>query len=208
MMVTSIVPIDKRKSKVFLDEGFAFVLYKNELERYGIYEGGSISDFLYDEIEREVLDQRARERCLNLLKDSDRSESQLRARLSRESFPKAVIDRAVEFLKEYRYVDDQRMADYYMERGSRLKSRRQLVWELSGKGMDQETIQNALGKALPESEAICRLAMKRTGGRPPETPQELRKLYGYLGRKGFSFEEIRSALEELWNKPIGEFPQE
>ena len=27
MTITSIVPVDKRKCKVFVDEGFAFVLY-------------------------------------------------------------------------------------------------------------------------------------------------------------------------------------
>ena len=36
MMVTSITPVDKKKSKVFLEEGFAFVLYRGEVERFGI----------------------------------------------------------------------------------------------------------------------------------------------------------------------------
>ena len=39
MMVTAVIPVDKRKSKVFLEEGFAFVLYRGEVERYRIEEG-------------------------------------------------------------------------------------------------------------------------------------------------------------------------
>ena len=40
MTVTSIVPVDKRKCKVFVDEGFAFVLYRGEISRLGLEEGG------------------------------------------------------------------------------------------------------------------------------------------------------------------------
>ena len=39
MMIQGIVSVDKRKCKVFLEEGFAFLLYKSEAERYGIKEG-------------------------------------------------------------------------------------------------------------------------------------------------------------------------
>ena len=39
MTITSIVPVDKRKCKVFVDEGFAFVLYKGEIGRLGLAEG-------------------------------------------------------------------------------------------------------------------------------------------------------------------------
>ena len=67
MRVTSIVPVDKRKSKVFLDEDFAFVLYGGELRRYGISEGGQVSEELYRRIVEEVLNKRARERSLYLL---------------------------------------------------------------------------------------------------------------------------------------------
>ncbi len=44
MMVTAVIPVDKRKSKVFLEEGFAFVLYRGEVERYRIEEGRELED--------------------------------------------------------------------------------------------------------------------------------------------------------------------
>ena len=50
MRVTSIVPVDKRKSKVFLDEDFAFVLYGGELRLDGISEGGQVSEEFYRRI--------------------------------------------------------------------------------------------------------------------------------------------------------------
>ena len=59
MMVTAVIPVDKRKSKVFLEEGFAFVLYRGEVERYMIEEGRKLEDEVYEEIIRDVLRPRS-----------------------------------------------------------------------------------------------------------------------------------------------------
>ena len=121
MTVTMIVPVDRRRCKVFLDEGFAFVLYRGELEQYGICEGFEISQKLYQRIEEEILKPRARDLCLKLLGDLDRSERQLRERLARAGFPQRVVGRVMDYLREYRYTDDRRMAAYYVEsRGHQL----------------------------------------------------------------------------------------
>lgn len=61
MMVAAVIPVDKRKSKVFLEEGFAFVLYRGEVERYRIEEGRELEDRVYEEILRDVLCPRSKE---------------------------------------------------------------------------------------------------------------------------------------------------
>ena len=110
MTITSIVPVDKRKCKVFVDEGFAFVLYKGEIGRLGLAEGATLSEELYRQIETELLNRRARERSVDLLKASDKSESQIRSRLEEDGFPQPVIDRTIALLKKHRYVDDEAFA--------------------------------------------------------------------------------------------------
>ena len=211
MIVSKVEACGRNKSKVFLEEGFAFVLYRGELERYGICEGSEISRKLYQTIEEEILAPRARDLCLRLLGDSDRSEHQMRERLAREGFPQTVVGRVMDYLREYRYTDDRRMAAYYVESRGRVKSKRQLAWELREKGIDPETAREALEKAPPEEEAIRRLIERRTGGRTPGSRKEWQKLYGYLGRKGFSFEEIRRVLGDVPERdesdpPDGENP--
>ena len=63
--------------------------------------------------------------------------------------------------------------------------------------MDGETVQEALKEGVPEREAISRLIRQKTGGKIPQAQEERRRLYGYLGRKGFSYEDIRSVLGDL-----------
>ena len=42
MTVTEIIPLDKRRSKVILDEDFALALYNGEIKRYHM-EAGDVS---------------------------------------------------------------------------------------------------------------------------------------------------------------------
>ena len=44
MIVTDIVELDKKRSKIFIDGEFSFVLYKGELRDYSIREGHELSD--------------------------------------------------------------------------------------------------------------------------------------------------------------------
>lgn len=198
MIVTSIAPVDKRKCKVFVDEGFAFVLYRGEIRRYGIEEGRELPEATYQLIETEVLNKRARERCVYLLKASDKTEGQIRQKLKDDGYPQPVIDRTVALLAKYHYVDDQAFAMRYVENGGARKSRRQLVYELRQKGVDGELVAEAIREAAPDEEdTIRRLVKKRVGDVQGLSREELYKLYGYLGRKGYSFEAIRRVLGEI-----------
>lgn len=195
MRVESILPVGKKKCKVLLAEGFAFVLYIGEAKRFRIQEGQELSPQTYQIIEKEILEKRAMERCIRLLKDSDRTESQLRRKLEEDSYPEPVIARTLKILAEHRYVNDASYAQRYVELGGSHKSVRQMAWELERKGVSKEYISQALQEAAPqEEEAIRTLARKKAGDIHSLSTKELYKLYAYLARKGFSYEAIRRAL--------------
>ena len=59
MIVKAVVPVDKRKCKVFLEGDFAFVLYKSEAARFHIEEGNDLPAKTYEMIEEEILLKRA-----------------------------------------------------------------------------------------------------------------------------------------------------
>ena len=50
MTVDKIEPLDKRRSKVFIDGDFAFVLYNGEIRHYHIETGGELAEPVYREI--------------------------------------------------------------------------------------------------------------------------------------------------------------
>lgn len=200
MTVTEIVPVNKQKSRVFVDAGFSFVLYNGELARFEIGEGMELSDALYARIEADILNRRARERSVDLLKASDKSEAQIRRRLAEDGFPEPVVERTVSLLKKHRYLNDQAFAGRYVEYQSAAKSRRQIEWELRGKGVNGDIVREALKEAPPEEELIRRLVKKRVGSTEGLAREQMYKLYTYLGRKGFSYEAIRRVLGEPYTE--------
>ena len=66
MTVTRIEELSRSRCKIYLEDSFAFVLYKGELRLFGVREQEELSEESYREIMQEVLPKRATLRCMNL----------------------------------------------------------------------------------------------------------------------------------------------
>ena len=199
MTVTEIVPVDKRRSKVILDDDFTLVLYRGELRRFSIEEGSEITRDVYEEIIREILCKRARERVLFLLKSSDKTEQELRRKLKEGYYPQEAIDYAIDFLKNHRFINDEDYARRYVEFNSRRKSERQIRFELQRKGLDKETVGDILKEQPVDEAAIIRDYIRKKRLCPEQMDaREKSKVMASLGRKGFSFEAVSRVLGEIF----------
>ncbi len=196
MRVLSVTPAAKRRCKVLLEEDFAFVLYEGELAEYGIQEGAELEE---ETLERlgEVLMARAKERALSLLQKQGRTKRQLEERLASDGYPAQVRERVMKFLEEYRLVDDKGFACSYIRLHGGRKSRRQLLYELQGKGVSQEVLEEALETTPIDEEASARtFVSRRLRGKAVLSWEEKGKLSAAMSRKGYSFSLIRRLLDE------------
>ena len=197
-MVTAVAAVNRQKCKVFLEEDFAFVLYKSEAERFHIKEGQPLSGEAYQQIEQEILLPRARNKALDLLTVQARSRQQLRAKLAREGYPEPVVSQVMDFLDEYRFVDDGVYAENYLNYKSTGKSRRQLKEELRLKGVESEAIEQAFYQVEIDEEAgALALVKKRLKGRDRMTYEEKCKHSAYLSRKGYSYDTIHHVMAKF-----------
>lgn len=191
MQVTAVVPLDKRRSKVFFDGELGFVLYKGELRQYRIEEGRELPDEQYGQILEEVLLKRGKERALYLLKDRDRTEYEIRKKLKEGFYPQQVIDRTVDFLKEYHFVDDLDYGRRYIEAYGTQRSRRRLEFDLRQKGLRQEQICILLEEGEICEDSPIRAFLRKKGYIPESaSPKERAKLAAALIRKGFSCDAV------------------
>lgn len=197
MQVVSVIPLDKRRSKVLVDEGFAFVLYKGELRRYQIEEGCELAEEIYRVILDEVLRKRARERALYLLKASDKTEAELRRKLREGYYPEEAIDSAIAFLQEYHFIDDQAYGRRYIRTYGDSRSRKRLQFDLMQKGLNRDQIDALLEEEQVSEEAQVEAFLRRKGYDPEITPQKERcRLMMSLVRKGFSYDVIHQVMGE------------
>lgn len=198
MEVTKIESVTKTKWKVELDNQFAFVLYTKELSRFGIKEGEVISEALYEQIKKDVILKRAKLRALHLLTDMARTEAGLREKLKRNMYPEDVIEQAISYVSSFGYLDDDGYTENFILSRMASKSKKEIYAQLRGKGMSSEQIDRAFEKCYEEhgeQEAIQALIRKKRVDLFEASDQELQKLYGYLVRKGFRYEDIRQVIQ-------------
>ena len=198
MTVTAIEPCSKTKYKVSIDGKFAFVLYKGELSRFHIREGEELSEETKQKIYSDVLLKRAKLRALHLLSDMDRTENALREKLRLGLYPQEIIDAAVEYVRSFGYLNDARYAENFVRSRQGMKSRREIRAQLLQKGVPSEMIDDAFeacGEEGGEADAIRRLLEKKRFDPVCADEREIQRLYGYLARKGFSYETVRQVIQ-------------
>ena len=197
MRQVGIEPVTKTKFRIYLDGQFAFVLYKSELSSCHLKDGEAVTEDQIETILSEIVLKRAKRKAMSLLQSMDRTESELRDRLLRQDFPEETVDQAVRYVKSFGYVDDRRYAESFILSRKGRKSRREIYAELSGKKIDGEIVDEMMERSYEESdsgEALRHLLRKKHYDPSRASVEEKQKLYAYLARKGFSYGEIKKAL--------------
>ena len=114
----------------------------------------------------------------------------------------ASLQDAVEYVKGFGYVNDERYASHYISGRIRTKSRQQIMRELMQKGLDRDTA-DRIWKELAETEEpqeqemIREHILKKYNENTALNEKEMRRLYSFLTRRGFSMNDISKVLEEM-----------
>ena len=110
---------------------------------------------------REEICKRAKRRAMRLLEQMDRTEQNLRQKLSQGGYPPDVVDEAIGYVKSYGYVDDQRYARNYLAYRLQTKSRQKLFQELYQRGISSQTAREAWEEVVSYEEPDERALIRR-----------------------------------------------
>jgi len=114
--------------------------------------------------------------------------------VEREGVSQAVADRVYDRLVAKNYIDDEKFTRYWVENRNFTKgsSTRKLIAELRAKGVEQSVIDAALADSdRSDDEELKKVLSKKRSKYDDE-----QKLIAYLARQGFSYDDIKSALNE------------
>jgi regulatory protein len=146
----------------------------------------------------------ARQRALRRLATRDQSEAELRRALLRVGFGAPVVEATLERLRVEKYLDDQGFAARFAR--SRVAhhglGRNRVRQALRARGVSRGIIEEGVAEALrdvSEAETLEALARRywRQHGRD-EPLARIRKLWGFLLRRGFPAGLVRERLATLW----------
>ena len=145
----------------------------------------------------------AREKALELLDYRSHAAAELSRKLSLRGYEPGVIRSVIASLREAGLLDDARFAEDFA--ASRLSMRPQgarlLVSRLRARGVDKETAEAAVGKALggrDETSGAVQSARRYLKHHRGALDRRLtRNLQGYLARQGFDFGAISAAVRAV-----------
>lgn len=205
MTVTEVKEYKKGRYEVYLNDEFAFVLYKSELKQYGIKEEAELSSEVIDEINDVVLTKRCKKRAMNLLLKGDMTEMKLRGKLTDGKYPNDVIDKAIDYVKSYHYIDDRRYAMSFISAKSSIDSKNTIKRKLIERGIAKDIIDSCIEEfyvedelnADVERELIERLITKKCKDLSSLEYNDRQKLIASVMRKGFSYYDVESVLVKM-----------
>jgi regulatory protein len=198
---------DAGRVNLFLDGTFALGLSLSTVAREGLFVGKALSEAEFARLERAEQAERAVRAALRYLELRPRSAAEVRQRLRRSETDPELIELALARLEALGLVDDASFARYWVEsrQASRPRGPNALRGELRRKGVRREAIEAALGDAaLPGDEAAAALALARGALRKyagaPDRATFVRRLGGFLRRRGYSYEVAGPIVDRLWNE--------
>jgi regulatory protein len=188
---------------VYLDGEFAFGLAR--IVAAWLQVGQSLSpeniQDLLSQDEQEVAYQRA----LKFIQYRPRTQSEIRQNLQKHEVSEPVIHQVLERLERTGLINDRSFAESWIENRSDLRprSRFALAHELKKRGIAPEVIDSSL-KDVDDVELAYQAAHKQFRKYSHLDWQSYRqKMYGFLGRRGFSYEVSQTAAAQVWEEKHG-----
>lgn len=200
-IVTKIEEYRKNRIKIYIDQEFAFVLYKGELRIHKLSEGKEISEETIREIREVVLPKRAKLRVMNLLGKREYTRAQLVQKLKEGLYSDEIIEEALSYVEGYGYVNDLSYAKQYIFYKGMNRSKRKIELDLMQKGISRECIDEAFSEfdenILREYEyqAIMKELRKRRYEIENSDFEERHKVTSFLCKKGYNFALVKDVLD-------------
>lgn len=158
----------------------------------------------HDEAMAATVYERVMERAFRLLSFKPRSVAELRARLLEKDWADVVtVEQVIARLRELNYLDDEQLATSFASSRLTIKplGRVRLRRDLQRRKLAAQTVETALDEAYTEhseDELIERALNKRLRLKgAPKSPEETKKLFDYLLRRGFNYELVLRKVRAL-----------
>lgn len=211
MIITKLEAQKKNKDRVsvYIDDEYAFGIDLSLVYDLKLKKDMEIDQTFIDQVLLKEEEKQAHLYALKVINYRPRCEAEIRKKMSEKGYSQALIDNTIAYLIEYDFLNDSRFAKLYIE--SKLHQNNygpnRIRYQLLQLGLDRSIVDNSL-KDLYESTGdyedyseynqALELAQKKLSTlSKDDAPAKYRKLSGFLGRKGYSYEVISRICSEL-----------
>ena len=197
MSVLTLQPGKNNKVQLLLDGEYAMTADSDFVAFSGLYDNMILDDEALTDLQGKVNARRAFNKASDLLALRDHSEKELLQKLRQKGFADGA-EEAMEKLKSYGYLDDSRFALRFAQELQRVKhyGKKRIEQELYRKGVSRDVVSDTLEQLSFDEDALTAL-IERRYLRQLDNEKGVQKTVAALQRMGYSFGEIRDALQKV-----------
>ena len=196
-IITDIQKQKRNRSRVsiFIDGEFVCGLDEVAVASARLKVGDGITaDELKAVMEKSELNS-AFERAVGYLSKAPRAKKEIYRYLADKGYDKSIIDKTIDKLTAYHYIDDYLYAQSYVKSKSKKYGSFRLSAELRQKGIEQAVIDELLAEGGEDN--ILEIAQKYLKSHKSADRQKLKR---FLAGRGFSWDSINAAAAQLSNE--------
>ena len=194
----------KERVSIFIDGAYHFSVHLDVLIDYGLSVGSEVSEALLEEIQSKDELKKAYAKGIDIVSRRLHTEKEIRDKLKLKEYAPLTINKTIEKLMEYGYVNDEIFLEHYLSFKGVTQGPRKLKYDLKRKGISEVLIDNALESIQDDEYSRCLNVAKSRLSSISDTLEMSKKytrLAGFLQRKGYSFGVTKEVLRDLGLRP-------
>lgn len=193
---------NKDRVNIYIDEEFSFACFGELVYKYGMEKGKEVNIDELKEVVQEEEYLKCKNSSLRVLERSYKSEKEIRDKLLLKEFSIGAINRTVEFLKEYNFINDEKYAQMYVKDKIKLSGKNKIKYALLKKGIHEDIINEKMESIDEDNELSVaeKLANKKysTLCKSEDDKYKLtNKLIRFLMTKGYSYDISKSVTKKI-----------
>lgn len=204
-----ITKIEEQKNKdrvnIYVDDEFFVGVYADLVYTLRLKKGNDIDKESIQKIIDDEMYLKAKNKALSILSRSSQSQKNIVYKLSKNEFDEKTIDRVLDFLKEYKFIDDKILAKNMVKDKVNINKygKNKIKQALYSKGIDSSTINTTLECEISEEkefENALYLGNKKYDKIKNEDKNKIyKKLSSHLTYKGFGYDIVRKVINQIMN---------
>lgn len=193
---------NKERVNIFLDEEYAFSLSVELIYKEGLKKNDEVDSKRLELLAEEESKIRCKSSALKIIERSYKTEKEVIEKLKEKGYEDSAINKSIEFLKEYNFINDVNYAKAYIKDKLNSVGSQKIKYILLQKGIAKEIIEEGLADLNKENEknTAFNLAKKKLDIIRKKENDDYKisgKLYRYLISRGYEYDITSEVIKEI-----------
>lgn len=200
---------NKERVNIYIDYEYAFSINMELVYKFGLKEKQEIDKEKLIKIAISENFSKCKEVALNTVERSYKTEKEIRDKLFLKDFDEDTIEKTIQFLKEYKFIDDSKFVKMYVKDHIKNQGQNKIKYTLIQKGIDKSLIDEALEEIDRDDEfnvafTLCEKKYLSLAKRENDEFKIKNKIIRYLLGRGYGYDIAKECIREVYLKYKGD----